>query len=449
MDDLGRGAPDPGEIELSVFGAGVGESLVIHTGNGDWGLVDSCRNPASGGPVAIEYLTSMGVPAEKVRFILATHWHDDHINGLAESLTAFPNAMFGCSSAYRGAEFAAVTQEYPRSLKTSGVLEMRECFEILEGRPRDGASRPNPKRVLEHQRVWWSDDDRVLIYALAPTSGAITRAEQDILHELLPRAQARRSVGRITPNQASVVISVQTSDDALLLGGDLEEERSAGNGWSAVVQRAPPDLRNATVFKVPHHGSVGAHYDGQWTGLLADASSAVAVLTSFTSSGLPRSTDLRRISGLAGETYVCGEAGKDRPALTTPERRALARDGISVDPIGGLGHVRLRKPASASSGTWTVQLNGHARRVYSDSVSTVWCEARCWAEDLAGLSRGRCCHGPRVWLGRVRAGLVADRGERARSQPCRWVRFRVLVSRQLPGEARRRVGARVVAASGI
>jgi hypothetical protein len=35
-------APRIGECELSLFGSGVGECIVIHLGNGDWVIVDSC-----------------------------------------------------------------------------------------------------------------------------------------------------------------------------------------------------------------------------------------------------------------------------------------------------------------------------------------------------------------------------------------------------------------------
>lgn len=37
--------PVADELEVSVFGPGVGESVVVHLGHGDWMVVDSCLNP--------------------------------------------------------------------------------------------------------------------------------------------------------------------------------------------------------------------------------------------------------------------------------------------------------------------------------------------------------------------------------------------------------------------
>src|SRR5438067_455186 len=36
--------PDSSELELSVFGPGRGECLVVHLGAGEWMVVDSCLN---------------------------------------------------------------------------------------------------------------------------------------------------------------------------------------------------------------------------------------------------------------------------------------------------------------------------------------------------------------------------------------------------------------------
>jgi hypothetical protein len=33
--------PRPDELELSLFGSGIGESLAVHLGNGEWAIVDS------------------------------------------------------------------------------------------------------------------------------------------------------------------------------------------------------------------------------------------------------------------------------------------------------------------------------------------------------------------------------------------------------------------------
>ena len=84
-----RGEADPApctdEVELTLLGPGYGESVVVHIGQGRWVIVDSCITDARE-PQALDYLLSIGVdPAAAVTLIVATHWHDDHIRGMANA----------------------------------------------------------------------------------------------------------------------------------------------------------------------------------------------------------------------------------------------------------------------------------------------------------------------------------------------------------------------------
>jgi hypothetical protein len=54
-------APAPHEIEISLFGPGFGESIVVHAGNDHWIIVDSCIDADSGRPAALAYLDSIKV----------------------------------------------------------------------------------------------------------------------------------------------------------------------------------------------------------------------------------------------------------------------------------------------------------------------------------------------------------------------------------------------------
>ena len=74
--------PQANEIEVSLFGPGYGECVLLHLGFSDWVIVDSCLNKDKSPPV-LEYLRALGQdPAQVVKLVVATHWHDDHIGGL-------------------------------------------------------------------------------------------------------------------------------------------------------------------------------------------------------------------------------------------------------------------------------------------------------------------------------------------------------------------------------
>lgn len=105
--DLALPASD--EAEISLFGPGLGEAIAIHAGNGDWILVDSCFDN-DGDPAALAYLTGLGVDLSNVRCLIATHWDDDHVGGLARTLEACTRATFACSAALRSGEFLVLAE---------------------------------------------------------------------------------------------------------------------------------------------------------------------------------------------------------------------------------------------------------------------------------------------------------------------------------------------------
>ena len=75
------------EVEITIFGPGYGECIVVHVGSGRWIVIDSCKHGTKTPPVALKYFDRIGVnPAVQVELVLVTHWHDDHIRGLNELL---------------------------------------------------------------------------------------------------------------------------------------------------------------------------------------------------------------------------------------------------------------------------------------------------------------------------------------------------------------------------
>ena len=121
--------PTSHQLEISVFGPGIGECVVVHVGDGDWIVVDSCLNRQSGRPVALDYLRSLGVDvASQVRLVVATHWHDDHIRGIAEILRAAESARFVNSAAYAFRDLLRVVE---LGNITAPVSSATEEYEVL------------------------------------------------------------------------------------------------------------------------------------------------------------------------------------------------------------------------------------------------------------------------------------------------------------------------------
>ena len=98
--------PAPDEIEFSLFGPGIGECATVHIGDGKWIIVDSCANPQTKEPAVLEYFELLRVePEQAIKLVVATHWHEDHVAGIAKILRRATNANFVCSDALRCDEF--------------------------------------------------------------------------------------------------------------------------------------------------------------------------------------------------------------------------------------------------------------------------------------------------------------------------------------------------------
>ena len=90
--------PEPNEIEVSVFGPGYGEAILIHCGENQWIEIDSCIDVDTKQPATLQYFSQLGIePASALKLIVASHWHDDHIRGLGEVFKSAPSALFACS----------------------------------------------------------------------------------------------------------------------------------------------------------------------------------------------------------------------------------------------------------------------------------------------------------------------------------------------------------------
>jgi len=67
--------PAPDEIEVCVLGPGTGEAILVHCTENEWLCVDCTKVDGRCWPLS--YLNEIGVPADAVRLIVATHWHAD------------------------------------------------------------------------------------------------------------------------------------------------------------------------------------------------------------------------------------------------------------------------------------------------------------------------------------------------------------------------------------
>lgn len=347
------GLPADDELEISVFGPGVGESIILHVGGGKWTVVDSCLDPESRQPIALKYLRQLGVALENVVAIIATHWHDDHTKGLAEIVRQCTRAEFFCSTAVREEEFLSLVAAAPRlQLKTglgSGVDEMYDVLTYLAETKRPVSFR------AENQIIYRSSDPvSCQIEALSPSSTSQLRA----LLALAPKAfEAKGAIPNPGPNELSVALHVSFGQAGALLGADLETGSSDKVGWRAIVRNPLNTHAAVGIVKVPHHGSAGADHEPAWAKLVAPQ--AHLAVTPFNSSSLPKDTDVARLKSRSANVFHASPGRRKKAQLDKATERTLGDIKI-FERSKTMGRIRFRARATGEI-VW--DLDGAAKQL--------------------------------------------------------------------------------------
>ena len=352
--------PGQDEFEISLFGPGVGECVVLHLGWGDWVVVDSCRDPTTGIPVAVGYLRQIGIePVTAIRTVIATHWHDDHVGGMGELLHTVPDARFVCSAALKSDEFLYFLRT-GRSVmaESSGRDEFGKVFDWLAERKAKGQS-PGPDAwAASDMRIDTFNSGRAVtatIDALSPSSDSQTRFLREVAANLPTESEPKRCSLSNSANGASVVLAVRVGELAVLLGADLEErDGRTTEGWSAVLSTEFAPRGDAFVFKIPHHGSASGEHERIWSNLLAEE--PYALVSPYTRSRLPRGTDLQRLCSHTGRVYcTANSSGRRPPRRDSMVEKTIRMVGVrsrrALPRAAGLVRVRCRigeDPTTAS-----------------------------------------------------------------------------------------------------
>jgi beta-lactamase superfamily II metal-dependent hydrolase len=370
--------PAPDEIEVSVFGPGYGEAIVVHIGDGLWVIVDSCQQRDVENPAPLDYLLRLGFePQDAVKLIVATHWHDDHIRGMSKIVNACPSAPFVCSAALNKQEFrkfAALSQQTIGTSMPKGTDEIGSVFNRLVERNQKGQSRRQavqysvPKlavadKLLLREELGTNRSVEVTIYSLSPSDAEIRQAIA--LFSTLTRDAATPLVAPISQrksNHASVVLWFKIGKYHLLLGADLEVTGDPNTGWLAILQ-SPSIQAKAEFFKVPHHGSQNGDHDEIWSQLLVQ--DPIAVLTPYRLGRhfLPTDSDITRLLTRTANVYVTAPPTARKPRLKRVVRQYVELMTRSMtEYYSGWGHIRLRQRIHDNS-QWQVELFGDAYKL--------------------------------------------------------------------------------------
>lgn len=309
-------------------------------------IVDSCCHPDLSEPTPLHYLRSIGVdPAEAVDFVVATHWHDDHLKGIAEVFEACSRACFVCSSALKTPDFQRLVTAYSSpGHPHSGVDELST---ILVGFSERSGDLRRLKWAAADMRLASYRSPNVEVSVLSPSHRACSRAFlnlQNLTSNLLKPGQAKRSVPSPGANEGSIALWISTDDESILLGGDIEESFS---GWTEILRNPLRPNGTASYLKVSHHGSKNGDHPEIWTQLLTK--NAHACVSPFYRGrvALPTVEDIGRLKLRTSRAFITSVERPRKSTKNTAVEKTL-RDAVknrrTIPTSRGQIRTRMRSP---------------------------------------------------------------------------------------------------------
>lgn len=347
--------PETDEIEVTIFGPGYGECIVIHIGSGKWAIIDSCLDDALE-PASLTYLQSLGVSVETdVISVSASHWHDDHVKGLAKTIDSCQAATLSFGSALQSKEFVAFLcahEKQPVQKLDRGGTELLKCLEMLR---KSGRSiRP----LLENTVIFDFDQEtlahrlRVEMRALSPSG----KQFQDFIQRIgdfsvISKGRPKGRISEPSRNHLSVAMLLTIGNQGVLFGADLEQLADPQKGWEAVVNSRRGRRPLSHVFKIPHHGSHNGHNTEVWKEMVDKE--PLSVVTPWRKGGhsLPQATDVERLKSYAKECYITStklEPPKERHNRDTIKLIRATGLNLSTSIYSG-GRVTIRWTAGCMS----------------------------------------------------------------------------------------------------
>lgn len=335
MDFKATIPPCDNEMEISVFGQGFGECIAICCGHRNYVIIDSFVNRKTGKPIALEYLSSMGLPPSCIKQVVITHWHKDHIEGAAEILKeASPDVEVVLNPIVKNDKFNKLI-ERGAAEKNESVSEFEKIYDFIScnGYKNVIVSTCRSKIYSNH------GTGEVELFSLSPQDNEIFKYISSLN---IPKESQQVSYVYPSDNLLSIVLLARIANKGFLFGGDMENSLSEDSGWPAIVSQYDHQDVDIDIFKIPHHGSITGHNDAVWDSLIKKK--PISVITSFIKlkNPLPTEDDVARICKMSERTFVLGK----REALPKYLERKL-RKSNAIQSIHSLdseiGIVRYRQ----------------------------------------------------------------------------------------------------------
>lgn len=350
--------PNENELEISIFGPGYGESIVLYIPQIGWGIIDSCvlQDKKRTVVLPLEYLLSLLKPQfPKLAFVILTHPHEDHYKGIDQVLQKYPGGTERVcwyeGNGVRELKTYIVQQKVGWRQVLPGLVEI---FNALNEAVKSGAQQ---RRLSEMTEVFEQKNIKIEGYgttdirmmALSP-SAASTQKYVEKLFEAFPQPGAPvLPIKDEAHNLISVALLLKLGDLQIVLGSDVENGLDDYTGWKGIVfNRDCPDLW-ANLVKVAHHGSENGFNSFAWE-KHCSKKKPLAVITPFCKGNviLPKEKDVEKLKefsekvGLTSSVKFIEKLNKYYPRDVVRGIVNKTRSLRIIEPSDKIGFIRVR-----------------------------------------------------------------------------------------------------------
>jgi len=357
--------PTDEELEISVFGPGFGESVLIHVGKKHWIVIDSCKDSKTNESAPLAYLKKLGFhPENDIKLVVASHWHDDHVKGLHDLFTAASSAQLCCSPVLTGKEFLTLAKIYSSSTGkiSKGPEELYKC--ICTAAERTKNTNKQYQCYASPDRLIWQVNGSTLnvkLTSLSPSDEMSSNSRQFMIDyvNLINKGIIEPRLTATYPNDVAVALLLEINDRQILLGSDLEENGNPLVGWSAVMSGTIAPNSKSCVYKVAHHGSKSGHHEPLWNDILHPKPLALLTPFRYGRHKIPTSTDQSRILAITDNAYISSDPNRvAKPNKKTPKVQTIVNQTVkNLRAANGIvGHIRWRASITNPDDEGTIDL---------------------------------------------------------------------------------------------
>ncbi len=352
-------------LEMHVFAAGQGESIVLKLPGRGWGVVDcyasKLSDPAEN-PVLC-FLSDRGVG--ELEFLCLTHPHDDHFRGMSHLLQRLRVHSFWRPSAMSPQRLQWILQLALVDAKRSGhdkahedADELERIFTLVKKQHREHGRPLIPKVATVGTQLYPIPVDpeaRFQIWAITPSGRQTETYEEGLRRCFDDNGRIKDRLPHARHNEISLALLVVFGETRIILGGDVEQ-----NNWLDALEEFGRPRLSSICVKVSHHGSTNGYCQGLWEAFSAHQM-PVAVVTPFQRHQLPRREALEHIGKFAAKIVTpCLPAvcPKELPIPLSPKAPVRSRRALR-DTFQARAETRLMRMGCCSlifdeNGTCTV-----------------------------------------------------------------------------------------------